>query len=71
MILLSVNLNLLKLEFKVPLESEPKKQIGNKSNFYLKMAQQKKAEEDRALALTVEKCKKELEFDCLHKMSEA
>lgn len=71
MTLLSVNQTLLKLEFKVPLESEPKKQIGNKSNFYLKMAQQKKAEEDRALALTVEKCKKELEFDCLHKMSEA
>ena len=59
------------VEPKVRLEEKPKKYIPNKSNHYLKLAEQKKADEERALALNIEKCKKELEFDCLHKMSEA
>jgi len=37
----------------------------------LKLAKQKKEEEERALALTIDKGKRETEFDCLHKMGEA
>ena len=37
----------------------------------MKLAKQKKEEEDRALALTIDKGKRETEFDCLHKMGEA
>ena len=43
----------------------------DKSKFNLKLAKQKKEEEERALALTIDKCKRETEFDCLHKMGEA
>ena len=35
------------------------------------MAKEKKLEEDRALTLTIDKGKRESEFDCLHKMGEA
>lgn len=35
------------------------------------MAKLKKEEEERALALTIDKGKRETEFDCLHKMGEA
>lgn len=43
----------------------------DKTKHYLKMAKQKKDEEERALALTIDKGKRENEFDCLHKMGEA
>jgi hypothetical protein len=35
------------------------------------VAKARKEEEERALALTIEKGKRETEFDCLHKMGEA
>lgn len=53
------------------LDEKPKRFIPNKSKEYLKLAKQKEEEEERALAMNIEKCKKELEFDWLHKMSEA
>jgi len=43
----------------------------DKTKFYLKMAKLKKEEEERELALTIDKGKRESEFDCLHKMGEA
>lgn len=43
----------------------------DKTKYYLKLAKQKKDEEERALALTIDKGKRETEFDCLHKMGEA
>ena len=43
----------------------------DKTKYYLKLAKQKKEEEERALALTIDKGKRETEFDCLHKMGEA
>lgn len=43
----------------------------DKTKYYLKIAKQKKEEEERALALTIDKGKRETEFDCLHKMGEA
>jgi len=39
--------------------------------YYLKVAKQKQMEEERALELTIDKSKRETEFDCLHKMGEA
>ena len=47
------------------------REIQDKSRYYLKLAKQKQAEEDKALALTIDKGKRENEFDCLHKMGEA
>jgi len=53
-------------------ESEiPKKTFPNKSKKYLKIAKKRQEEEENSLKMNVDKCKKELEFDCLHKMSEA
>jgi hypothetical protein len=46
-----------------PLEDHPKRIQGNKSKQYLKKAKEKEIEQERALAMNVEKCKKELEFD--------
>lgn len=43
----------------------------NVSRHYLKIARQKQEELDKALALTIDKGKRESEFDCLHKMGEA
>ena len=48
-----------------------KTQFEDKTKLYLKLAKQKKEEEERALALTIDKGKRETEFDCLHKMGEA
>lgn len=45
--------------------------VEDKTKYYLKIAKQKKEEEERALALTIDKGKRETEFDCLHKMGEA
>ena len=45
--------------------------LEDKTKHYLKAAKQKKEEEERALALTIDKGKRETEFDCLHKMGEA
>ena len=47
------------------------KRPENRSRFYLKQAKQRAQEEERALALAIDKGKREMEFDCLHKMSEA
>ena len=43
----------------------------DQTKHYLKIAKQKKMEEERALELTIDKSKRETEFDCLHKMGEA
>lgn len=43
----------------------------NKSTTYLKKAKEKEQEKDRALALMLDKAKRELEFDCLKKIIEA
>eukprot|EP00347_Sterkiella_histriomuscorum_P018555 403345066 len=50
---------------------ETKVYAEDKTKHYLKLAKQKKEEEERALALTIDKGKRETEFDCLHKMGEA
>jgi hypothetical protein len=49
----------------------PRRPVENKSKYYLKKAKEKQIEEERALALTIDKGKRELEFDCLHQMGEA
>lgn len=38
---------------------------------YLQQSKNRQTEIDKELALTVEKCKREFEYDCLHKMGEA
>lgn len=43
----------------------------NKTRTNLKNAKKKEEEKQRALALTIDKAKRELEFDCLNKMAEA
>ena len=45
--------------------------VDNVSKHYLKVAKMRQEEEDRALQLTIDKGKRETEFDCLHKMGEA
>ncbi len=52
-------------------QREVKIYAEDKTKHYLKLAKQKKEEEERALALTIDKGKRETEFDCLHKMGEA
>ena len=50
-------------EKEIETEEKPKKYFPNKSKQYLKLAKQKKEDEERALAMNIDKCKKELEFD--------
>ena len=52
-------------------KNEGKPPAEDKTKHYLKMAKIKREEEERELALTIDKGKRESEFDCLHKMSEA
>lgn len=53
----------VKMESVSSVEEKPKRQLPNKSKHYLKLASKKEEEEQKALAMNVEKCKKELEFD--------
>lgn len=43
----------------------------NRTAFFLKQAKLKEQEADRALKMALDKGRRELEFDCLHKMGEA
>ena len=43
----------------------------NKSRLNLKKAKEREQEKKRALAMTIDKAKREQEFDCLNKMAEA
>lgn len=43
----------------------------NRTAYFLKQAKLKEQEADRALKMALDKGRRELEFDCLHKMGEA
>ena len=50
---------------------QARKPPANKSRLNLKKAKERNEDKERALALTIDKAKREQEFDCLNKMGEA